>query len=197
MLIWAVIVCFVLAIVWLWRGRQFTLLLDQVGTVRKTSLLVSPLRYDGGGLRIGGLAMTFGGIDNLRADVRVTSDASGLVHLAAGQSSLPLGPRTNPVDPRGRTDIDFVADTGDKVAFTSSRSPLSWPSPFEFKIMGGPSPSWRRYVYYRLTWTKPGGAKLEMLWRYEQQYYSNGGWKEPAMMWNSQTGLLWVQINGK
>jgi hypothetical protein len=33
-----------------------------------------------------------------------------------------------------------------------------------------------------------------MLWRYEQQYYSARGWTNPSMMWNSQTGLLAVDI---
>jgi hypothetical protein len=33
-----------------------------------------------------------------------------------------------------------------------------------------------------------------MLWRYERQYYSASGWTVPAMMWNSQTGLLSVEI---
>jgi hypothetical protein len=28
----------------------------------------------------------------------------------------------------------------------------------------------------RLTWKKHDGAKLEMLWRYEQEYYSTNGW---------------------
>ena len=196
-LIWTAIVCLALGLAWLRAGRRLTLLLDGIITIRKVSLPTSPVQLGGGGLRIGGTDMTFGGIDNLRADLCVASDASGRTHLSAGHDSFPLGPRTNPVDPRGRPEIDFVPDPGDEVSFTSSRSLLSWPSPFEFRIMGGPPPKWRRYVYYRLAWKKRDGAKLEMFWRYQQEYYSRGGWKEPLMMWNSETGLLWVKINEK
>jgi len=57
------------------------------------------------------------------------------------------------------------------------------------------SPWWKRYVYYRLVWSKRSGAKLEMLWRYEQDFYIPGAWTDPVMMWNGQTGLLRVTIH--
>jgi len=104
-----------------------------------------------------------------------------------------LGPRTNPVDPLGRPDIDLVATPGDRLSFTARRSLLGWPTPFEFNFMSR-SPWWKRYVYYRLLWTKRDGSKLEMLWRYEQDYYSRDGWEKPAMMWNWHTGLIQVDI---
>jgi hypothetical protein len=65
-------------------------------------------------------------------------------------------------------------------------------------MLGGSSPWWRQYVYYRLTWKKPSGAQLEMLWRYERLYYSASGWTEPEMTWmNSQTGLLAVKMRSE
>jgi hypothetical protein len=99
------------------------------------------------------------------------------------------------VGPSGHPDIELVADPGDELSLRSSHSALGWPTPFEFKILGGTSPWWKRYVYYRLVWKKRSGSKLEMRWRYEQQYYSASGWSDPAMMWSSQTGLLSVELS--
>jgi hypothetical protein len=36
-----------------------------------------------------------------------------------------------------------------------------------------------------------------MVWRYEQQFLSASGWLVPAMMWNSQTGLISVDIHAE
>ena len=195
MLVRSLIVALFLAIVWLRAGRQITLLLDHVATVGVRSLPVSPLRYDGGGFRIGGLSLTFGATNNLRFPLALASDTSSRVILSAGGRSFTLGPRTNPVDTSGRVDIDFIPDPSDNLSLTVGRSPLSWPTPFEYHFMGGPSPWWKRYVYYRLAWKKPSGAKLEMRWRYEQQFYSAKSWSAPLMMWNGQTGLLSVDIH--
>jgi hypothetical protein len=154
---------------------------------------VTPLQYDGGGFVIGELVMLFGSRDNQRFDVRLTTDPANRVILTSGLDSFTLGPRTNPLRPSGRPEIDFVPDPGDALSFTARRSLLNWPTPFDYRIMG-PTPWWKRYTYYRLAWKKRSGASLEMFWRYEQQYWSGRGWSEPAMMWNSQTGLLSVKI---
>jgi hypothetical protein len=184
-----------LAVAWLLAGRRLTLLLDRLHTVRTASLPVDRLEYDGGGFLIGGVSLAFGGTDNLRSDLTLNSDSANRVVLVAGHGAFTLGPRTNPVDPSGRPEIHFVAETGDEISFTASQSVLPWPTPFQFKILGGASPWWKRYMYYRLNWKKPTGASLEMLWRYEQQYYSATGWTKPVTMWNSQTGLLVADIH--
>ena len=142
---------------------------------------------------IGKVQMTFGSTDNLRTDIDLRSDSSNRVVLSSGGQSFILGPRTNPVDPSGRPEIDFVSEPGDQLSFTSDRSLIGWPTPFEVNFMSR-SPWCKRYVYYRLLWKKRSGAKLEMRWRYEQQYYAAEGWTEPAMMWNGQTGLLRIEF---
>jgi len=195
MVVWTAIVSVLLVLAWLSKGRYLTLLLDRFTTVRALSLPVSRLEYDGGGFLIGKQSMTFGSTNNLRADLRLTCDSSNRVILTAGKRAFTLGPRTNPADQSGRPEIAFVSEPADELSFVVSGSLLSWRAPFEFQIFGGPSPWWKRYAYYRLVWKKPSGAKLEMFWRYEQQYYSASGWTTPAMMWNSQTGLLSVDIS--
>jgi hypothetical protein len=172
----------VLALVWLNAGRRITLFVDRWFTLSAASLPASPVEYDGGGLRIAGLPMTFGGIDNLRWPLKVHTDDGGHLAISTGVRSFTLAPR----------------EPADEVAFTSCRSVLSWTlPPFQISILGTRSPKWKRCVYYRLTWRKPSGATLEMFWRYEQQYYSDTGWGEPLMMWNSRTGLLRVEITAE
>ncbi|HZY60448.1 MAG TPA: hypothetical protein VFE56_11830 [Candidatus Binataceae bacterium] len=190
----SLIIALALGVAWVYAGRQLALFLDRFITIGVTSLPVSPLEYDGGSLLIGKLQMTFGKTDNLNYDLCVQFDSRNRVLLSTGGRFFTMGPRTNPVDPSGRPEIDLISEPGDKLSFTAVRSALGWPTPLEFNIMISHSPWWKRYVYYRLVWNKPSGAKLEMLWRYEQDYYTATGWTEPLMMWNSQTGLLRVDI---
>ena len=193
--VWGVIGVVALAVVWLSAGRQLALLLDRFITSRALSLPVDRLAYDGGGFVIGDRSMTFGQTNNLRADLCLTFDSSNRVVFSQGHKAFILGPRTTPVDPAGRPDFTFSAEPGDQVTFAVSESLLSWRSPVEFNIFGGPSPRWGRYVYYRLVWKKPSGARLEMFWRYQREFYSGRGWTDSLMMWNSQTGLLSVDIH--
>jgi hypothetical protein len=186
-------------IAWLVWGRQFTLLLDSVATIGHAPLPVSPLRYDGGGFVIGRQSMTFGALDNLPFHLDLECDPANRVILASGGREFTMGPRTNLIDPKGRPDIDLVPESGDELTFVTSRSALPWPTPFEVHFMSR-SPWWKRYVYYRLSWRKPSGAQMDMLWRYEQDYYGvtgygPPGWDEPVMRWNSQTGLIAVSIS--
>jgi hypothetical protein len=191
--IWLSIGIVALAIVWIALGRHIALLLDGLVTSPPTCLPTEPLLYDGGGFVIGGKSMTFAGINNLPGAVTLSSDSSGRVVITADHNAFVAGPLTA-TSPSGHPDFYFKPEAGDEVSFTVKKSLLPWPTPFEFKMLGGASPWWRQYVYYRLTWNKPSGAQLEMLWRYERQYYSDKGWTEPEMMWNSQTGLLTATI---
>ena len=181
------------AVGWLLAGRQLTLLLDRFLTIGNRSLPVSPIDYNGEGFLIGQLSMTFGTPDNLRSKLALCPDSANRVVLSDRGRSFTLGPRTNPMDRSGRPEIDFIPEPGDEVTFTTARSALPWPTPFEVNFMSR-SPWWKRYVYYRLLWKKPSGARLEMIWRYEQHYYAHGGWDRPVMRWNYRTGLLRTEI---
>jgi len=74
------------------------------------------------------------------------------------------------------------------------RSAISWPTPFDLNFMTGHSPSWKRHLYYRLTWKKQNNTKLDMLWRYEPYFYSADGWVSGFMMREGSTGLIRVDI---
>jgi hypothetical protein len=81
-------------------------------------------------------------------------------------------------------------EPGETTSITPDLSVVSWPTPLDINRMGGRSPSWRRYLYCRLSWVKASGARLDMLWRYEQGYFSEGGWG----LANPPGGLVRVDI---
>ena len=193
--LWLVIGLIVVAVVWLAAGRHVALLVDGITTGRVASLPVDPLMYDGGGFVIGGTSMTFAETNNLRGDLDARIDSSGRVVLCAGHNIFTLGTLTAAA-PSGRPDFHFRPEPGDEVSFIRRDSLLPWPTPFQVNWLGGSSPRWKQYVYYQLAWKKPSGARLEMRWRYEREYYSGKGWTEPLMMWNSETGVLSVSIRG-
>src|SRR5215469_10026085 len=188
-----VLTALVIVFVWLSAGRPLAVLVDHLVRIPVVSMPVKSLEYDGGGFVIGEFSMTFGQTDNLRSDLCLCDDSRNRVVLCTRGRSFVLGPRTNRPDPSGRPEIDFVPEDDDVVSFHGARSLIGWPTPFEMYIMMR-TPWWKRYVYYHLTWKKRSGAHLDMSWRYEQDYYIPGGWTKPMMMWNSQTGLLKVDI---
>jgi len=173
-------------------GRHLTLMADDLVTVPVPAPTVNKIAYDGD-FRFGDLSLTSGTLNNYPFLFTLCTTASKMVVLKAGGRSFILGPRTNAIDKSGRPDIDVVPEKGDEVSLTARRSLVGWPTPFDYTIMIS-SPSWRRYVYYRLVWKKRSGGELEMTWRYEQDYYRGRGWIDPAMMWDFRTGLLAVAI---
>lgn len=83
---------------------------------------------------------------------------------------------------------------GDNAVIEIRRTILCWPTPFEVNFVTGNSPSWKRHLYYRLLWKKPSGAKLQMLWRYEQYFYPGNGWASGFMTHQGSTGLIQLDI---
>lgn len=183
-MIWSMVVAACLLIAWLAAARPVALFLDRFITLRVKSLPVSPLEYDIANLRVGEISMPLLGTDNQRFNLSVQTDSQNRLVLSRAGQSFTLGPRLSAPDPAGRPDIKFTSEPGDELAFRIERSALSQPTPFEINFLGGSTPRWRRHLYYRLEWKKPSSAKLDMLWRFEQQYYSKTGWTEGHMMYD-------------
>ena len=194
MIVWPVVVFVVLMLAWLWAGRMLTLAVDWMIPVPVRPLAASPLSYHGSEFLVGGERLTIAMLNNENADLQVVTDMQNRVVLSMGRDAFVLGPRTNAANPNGPLIVDFAADSGDQVRLSAHNSLLSWPNPFEVNWLGGSVPRWKKYVYYRLLWTKPSGARLQMRWRYERDYYQRTGWTEPLMMYNWQTGLMSVEI---
>ncbi len=200
----------VLAMLWLFTARWCSLLLDHLYTPPLATLPASPLGWNGVYLQFGpslpGMLgpkgwqgaelvagphiLDLGGPGPGYAPAAILEiDTEDRLVLAADGRRFVLGPRAGTIPGADEPVPAFTAEAGDKTSLTLERSLLSWPTPFEFNFMTGQSPSWRRHLYYRLSWEKASGARLEMLWRFEQGFDAVNGWRAAG-----QGGLMRVEI---
>ena len=177
-----------LLILWIVTARSLSLALDHIHTVPIETRPVAHLDFDdgiGAPVWVNDLPMSTAGPDNQPFPIAIELDRSRQLIVRTGSRAIVLGK----ADSSGQR-IEPTA--GDRARFQIDRSVLSWPTPLELNFMTGQSPSWRRHLYYRLTWEKPDGAGLEMVWRYEQPY--NDGWASGFMTRTGTTGLIRVAI---
>jgi hypothetical protein len=165
------IAVFALIAAWLAAGPQISTLLDQFHTVPEAKLPLGQYGMDADSFRIGARGWTIAGRLKLAPDLR-----NRLTVVFSG-ASFTLGPISKCYG-SANSYYDFAPDPSDRVSFEKSRSWLSWPTPFQFSIMGGSTTSWRRHSYSRLLWKKSSGAILELIWRDEQGYYPRSGWTD-------------------
>ena len=156
-----------------------------------TSARIKSIAYEGSGtggiLRVNDLALSLNDRNGPSPNIGTTKNDQ--LGLADGGKVFAFGP------PRlGAENLATVPPAGDDAFIEIRRSILSWPTPFDLNFMTGQSPSWKRHLYYRLLWKKPSGAKLEMLWRYEQYFYPGNGWASGFMTREGSTGLIQVVI---
>ena len=176
---------------WIFGGRQLSLFIDRYRTIETASARINSITYEGSGtgglLRVNDLALSLNDTSGPSPTIGSTKDNQ--LALAAGGKVFAFGP------PRSEAEnLAAVPPASDDAFIEIRRSVLSWPTPFDFNFMTGHSPSWKRHIYYRLLWKKPSGAKLEMLWRYEQYFYPANGWGSGFMTKEGSTGLVEVQI---
>jgi len=176
---------------WIFGGRQLSLFIDRYRTIETASARINSITYEGNGtgglLRVNDLALSLNDTSGPSPTIGSTKDNQ--LALAAGGKVFAFGP------PRSEAEnLAAVPPASDDAFIEIRRSVLSWPTPFDFNFMTGHSPSWKRHIYYRLIWKKRSGAKLEMLWRYEQYFYPANGWGSGFMTKEGSTGLVEVQI---
>jgi hypothetical protein len=187
-----------LAVLWFFTSRWCSLLVDQFYTPRLATLQSTPLGWNGVWLQFGsgipnvigpkgwsGPELLMGGhiVDFTGPDpddkpvATLKVDAGDHLVLLKDGNSFVLGSRAGTLSGGDGMIPAFAADPGDTTSVTLERSLLSWPAPFEINFMTGYSPSWQRYLYYRLSWKKPSGAQLNIIWRYRQNYDAVNGWQ--------------------
>jgi len=176
---------------WIFRGRQISLFIDRFGTVETASARINSITYEGSGtggiLHINDLALGLNDKNGPTPNIGSTKD--GQLALAASGKVFVFGP------PRSEAEnLAAVPPTNDDALIAFRRSFLSWPTLFDLNFMTGHSPSWKRHLYYQVRWHKQNGAKLEMLWRYEQYFYPGDGWAGGFMTREGSTGLIRVNI---
>jgi len=195
----AIVSVLIVAIVvaWISAGRQLSILLDSYRTVETGSERIQSIRYDGSGtggiLHVNEVGLNLAPSVSGHSSPSIGSTKDGQLALASGGKVFAFGPLPKAAD--DSADILATApQTGDDATISVRHSILSWPTPLELNFMSGQSPSWKRYSYRRLTWKRSNGAKLEMLWRYEQYFYSSNGWTSGTMTREGVTGLIKISI---
>ena len=190
----AILVALTVAILatWIFGGRQVSLVLDRLGTIQTTSVRINSIGYEGNGtggiLHINDLELSLNDRNGPAPTVGTTKNDQ--LALANTGKVFAFGPVHGEAE-----NLATVPPGDDDASVEIRRSILSWPTPFEVNFMTGHSPSWKRHLYYRLLWKKPSGAKLEMLWRYEQYFYPGNGWASGFMTHEGSTGLIQLDIS--
>ncbi|HEV8029729.1 MAG TPA: hypothetical protein VGP42_01800 [Stellaceae bacterium] len=183
----------VIPVLWYFTSRWCALLVDQFYTPRLAILNNAPIGWNGTWLQIGtgvfdkvlpnGYRSDFTGMGpDYKQIARFIVDADDRLVFVKDDARFVLGPHTgtlpDPTLPDGEKPMPaFAPGPGDTMSAAIDRSLLSWPAPLiQFNFMTGYAPSWQRYIYQRFSWTKPSGARLDMLWRYRQDYDGVNGW---------------------
>lgn len=200
----AVAAVLLLGLVWLVMARPLSELVDGVATVHVASLSPSPFGWNGTWLQFGppiakvsenlvgrmpGVDPQFRSLDLTRpgpfygSAAKIVADAEGRLVLSAAGKNFVLAARTGSHLPGGSDMPEFAVEPGDSVSLVIERSMLSWPTPFAINVvgMGGTATTWKRHVYYRLSWAKASGARLSMVWAGEQPYDAVNLWRAPGL----------------
>jgi len=186
-----------LAVLWFFTSRWCALAVDQVYTPRLALVQAAPIGWNGTWLQLGtgifdrlvpnGDHLGFIGFAPDYPDIaRFIIDADNQLVFVKDDARFVLGPRagTLPASTQpdgtpleGQTPMPaFAPGPGDTMSVALDRSLLSWPAPYQTNFMTGYAPSWQRNLYYRLSWVKASGARLDILWRERQDYDAVNGW---------------------
>ena len=186
---------------WIFGGRHASMFIDRFGTIEMASVPIHSVAYEGSGtggtLIINDVRLSLDETaPNLSPSIGSTKDNQFAV--ASGGKVFALGPLMSTGE-NGGDHLAVVPQMGDEAFLVTRRSALSWPTPFDFNFMTGHSPSWKRHMFYELRWKKPSGATLDMVWRYQQNFYGKQlvpgtGWDNGFSVHEGSTGLTRVEI---
>jgi hypothetical protein len=179
---------------WIFAGRQISLCVDRFGTVEVASTKINAIAYEGSGtggwLMVNDLAL---GLNDASPKIAPSfgSTKDGQFALASSGKVFAFGQLASTAESG-----DYLVarpQPGDEALLVKRRSAVSWPTPFDFNLMTGQSPSWKRHLYHQIRWKKSSGATVDMLWRYEQYFYPRNGWSD-HMTREPSTGLVRLDI---
>lgn len=185
-----------LAALWIFRGREISSFIDRYWTVETRSASIQSIGYEGSGT--GGILMVNDvslSLNDVRPELSfsVGSTKDNQLALATSGKVFAFGPPTSTSEDTGER-LATVPPLGDQAFLGIRHSVLSWPTPLDLNFMTGHSPSWKRHIYQEIRWKKSSGAKLQMLWRYEQFFYPGNGWTSGLMTREGSTGVIRVDI---
>jgi hypothetical protein len=185
-----------LAALWIFRGREISSFVDRYRTVESRSAPIQSIAYEGSGT--GGILIVNDAglsLNDVRSDLSLSvgSTKDNQLALATSGRVFPFGPLTSTSENTAER-LAIMPPPGDHAFIATRHSVLSWPTPLDLNFMTGHSPSWKRHIYQEIRWQKSSGAKLQMLWRYEQFFYPGNGWASGSMTREGSTGLIRVDI---
>ena len=141
-----------MSILWIFGGRQLSLFLDRFGTVELVSAPIRSISYEGSGsggiLHVNDLALSPNSLNPLLPSLEIGTTKDDQVALSFNGQVFSLG------EGRASQNDELAAapPLRDDASIAMRRSAISWPTPFDLNFMTGHSPSWKRHLYYRLTW---------------------------------------------
>jgi hypothetical protein len=186
-----------LAALWVFKGREISSFIDRYWTVESRSAPIQSVGYEGSGtggiLIINDVSLS---LNDARPDVSLSlgSTKDDQLALASRGKVFPFGLLKSSASQDSAAHLVTAPPPGDQAFLATHHSVLSWPTPFDMNLMTGQSPSWKRNVYQEIRWKKSSGAKLQMLWRYEQFFYPGNGWTSGFMTREGSTGLIRVKV---
>ena len=182
-----------LFVFWLAGARPLVMALDTIATTGEAKPTTGPFAGSWGWMSVGETPLELVGPAAESGRLVVRADEGGRVSLYDRDTSFPLGTRQSDGSDPMPLETKFTPDAGDSVTLRVAHSVIAWPTPLELNFMTGNSPSWKRNVYYTLTWKKADGATLTLVWRYEQWFYDD--WGSPQMTRQGVTGLVSMQVD--
>jgi hypothetical protein len=189
-----ILIIVALVVLWLWQGRDLVTVADRFKLIEAHSGPIDAIAYNGdgsgGALQIGDVSLNLDEVRLAGGRPNVGTTKDGQLALSYAGKVFSFGPV--PIETQ---QLKANRPSDDTASLSVQHSALAWPNFFEVNFMTGNSPKWKRYIYRKLNWQKPNGAKLEMLWRYEQFFYQNDGWVEAFMVRPETTGLIRVEIS--
>src|SRR5437868_1349120 len=150
-------VAVVIALTWLFAGRQVSLYLDRYKTIEARSERVISIRYEGSGtggtLRMNELGLSLTSPPGGHAPPSIGTTKDGQLALAFEGKVFAFGPLPKIADDAAEV-LVTAPQSGDDAVISTRHSLFSWPTFLEFNFMTGQSPTWKRHFYHRLTWKR-------------------------------------------
>jgi hypothetical protein len=195
----AAVALITLLLLWFFTAQWCSLLIDRVYTAPMVVVQPTPFGWNGSYLQFGSATPGILGLKGFNRGELLTGahlldltgpgpdykqvasfdiNANDQLVLVAGGRSFVLGSRAGMIPGDDKPIPAFAAEPGDTASITLEHSLLGWPAPFSLAgtLLSGPPTTWLRHLYYRLSWEKASGARLDMVWRCEQGYEAINGW---------------------
>src|SRR5437764_156834 len=134
---------------WLWRGRDFSMLVDRFRTIETSTRPGKTIVYEGNGtggiLHVADAALSLNQTQLGDAKPNVGTTKDNQLALSFRGKVFSFGT----VSPEGEN-LTATMPADDAATVSIEHSVLSWPNFFEMNSMTGRTPSWKRHTYQRL-----------------------------------------------